>query len=95
MAFSRGLNELMISRCFGEVVFPRITIIAIAIFGISVYLNLQNDNTAKTINAISRNMAFATNLGFPILMPITPITLIETKIRIIVFCCRCTMFGIY
>ena len=66
MAFSRGSNELMISRCFGDAVFPMITIIAIIMFGISTYRNLQNDNAVKATNADSSAMAFVRNFGFPI-----------------------------
>ena len=75
----------MISRCFGDAVFPMITIIVIIMFGINTYRNLQNDNAVKATNADSSAMAFVRNFGFPIWMPVIPITLIENKITIIIF----------
>ena len=88
IAFPRGSNELIISMCLGEAVFPMITTIAIIMFGTSVCLNLQDDKIAKIIKADSSAMAFVTNFGLPIGIPIIPIMLIEIKITTIIFCCK-------
>ena len=47
--------------CFGEAVFPIITIIEIMMLGIKIILNLHKQITASAMNDDSRIIAFVIN----------------------------------
>ena len=61
IAFPIGLNVVIISICFGDAVFPIITIIAIIILGINAYRKRQTDKIVNPMNADSNIIAFVKN----------------------------------
>ncbi len=62
----------MISKCFGDTVFPTITRIAIMKFGMYAYLKFFNDTIASAINDDSSAMAWMKNFGSPSGIPKAP-----------------------
>ena len=62
----------MISKCFGDVVLPAMTIPAIMKFGMYAYLKFFNEITVSAINDDSSAMAGIRNFGSPNGMPKAP-----------------------
>ena len=79
IALYNGCNVDMISKCFGDAVFPIITTPAIIKFGMYAYLKFLNDSTASTINDDSNAMAWMKNFGSPNGMPKAPTMQIDTR----------------
>ncbi len=69
----------MISKCFGEAVFPIITMPAIMKFGMYAYLKFFNESIASVINDDSNAMAWMKNFGSPSGMPKAPTMHIDTR----------------
>jgi len=69
----------MISKCFGDMVFPTITMHAIMKFGMYAYLKFLNEIIASAINDDSSVMACTKNFGSPNGIPKAPTIQIDTR----------------
>jgi len=69
----------MISKCFGEVVLPTMTIPAIMKFGMYAYRKFLNETIASAINDDSSMIAGIRNFGSPSGMPKAPTIQVDTR----------------
>jgi hypothetical protein len=70
----------MISKCFGEVVLPTMTIPAIMKFGMYAYRKFLNETIASAINDDSSMIAGIRNFGSPSGMPKAPTIQVDMRI---------------
>ena len=71
----------MISKCFGDTVFPMMTIMAIIKFGMYAYLKFLNEITVNAINDSSNMVASAKNFGAPRGIPKAPTMQIAARVE--------------
>ena len=71
----------MISKCFGDIVLPMMTMMAIIKFGMYAYLKFLNEITVNMINDNSNMIASKKNFGEPSGIPKAPTTQIAARIE--------------